>query len=591
MIIAFLICVNFSKKFDLLPFSLPLAVIFSLSYYSLILLLLPFSGMTFDNIVVSNLIIYSGAFFFFVCSAKYFRHQNHNLSVSLRTLLFPATGSVFFVFFLLLISIRHPGGELSWAMSGDARNHLLLALKIIESNGITYEIMSTFPMLSNALVSLLSSSVDRPSFKTGDLLSLDLNNLMLIWLIGFLLTSYIFGRLIFEYKHYLQLNKYFIWTLSSILSLIPFSGFFLTISIFDGFLSATWGFLLMICLSYLNLFARVEYKLSQSFILVVINLLGIILAILIWTPILFIIAPITFYIILRHLKTISKNYLYLLYLLPLILISFLLFSIPLSGSPSVGLDGAGNFPRYTLVIMLLLLLGFLLLIYAYVTKVAKLDFNYSLLLFPFLPIPTLALVIIFIMSKREPDQSKWSYYSLKILWQYDMLLIFFMIVIIIGILNNTKKFVYGLPSMLTYVSMTSAVLLIPSLLFHVSPAQNSIRLISQGWNFPNSTIVTEILQVGNSLNNQEVLFWKNSVHPNNDRLGNFWLALYDKNSKPYSFAVWAYYSNQVDANFLCELLENQPNRKIITSQKSETLEDLATCEIEIPDATKVFFNK
>jgi hypothetical protein len=119
---------------------------------------------------------------------------------------------------------------------------------------------------------------------------------------------------------------------------------------------------------------------------------------------------------------------------------------------------------------------------------------------------------------------------------------------------------------------------------------NSIRLISQGWNFPNSTIVKDVLLIGNSLNNQEVLFWKYSDHPNNDRLGNFWLNLYDKGSKPNTFTGWAYYSNHVDSTFLCELLENQPNRKIITSRKSETLEDLANCKPEILNVTKVFFN-
>ena len=591
MITAFIICINFSNRLNLLSFSLPLAVIFSLAYYSLILVLLPFSGLSFDNKVISNLIIYSNALFFFVFSDKRFRLPNQTSFVSLRAFWFPATGSIFIILVLLLVSFRHPGGELSWVMYGDARNHLNYALKIIESNGITFEILSKYPVLSFALVSLLSSSFERASFKTGDLLALDLHNFMFIWLIAFLLTSYIFGRLIFEFKYYLQFNKYFIWFLSSLLSLIPISGFFMSLSISEGFTSATWGFLIMVCLFYINLFAQVGDKLEQKFSLVLINLLGIILAILIWTPLLFITAPVTLYILLRYLKPISRNYLFMFYLLLLISISLILFLAPFTGSQGyVGLDGAGSFPRYTLAILLLFLLIFLLLFYTYITKLMKLRLNYSLLVLPFLPIPTLVLAIIYVMSKRQPDQSKWSYYSLKLLWQYDMLIIFFILVVIISILNNSKLSDFGSLRMLNYALMASSILLVPVLLYQVSPMSNSIRLISQGWNFPTSTMVKDILRVGNSLNNQEVLFWKYSDHPNNDRLGNFWLNLYDKGSKPNTFTGWAYYSNHVDSTFLCELLENQPNRKIITSRKPETLEDLANCKVKIPDVSKVFFN-
>lgn len=591
MIIAFIICINFCKKFQLLTFSLPLAVIFSLSYYSFVLLLLPFSGIEFNNHIVSNLIIYSNAFFFFIFSQNYFRRSNEISLVPLSTFWFPATGSIFLIFIILLVSFRHPGGELSWVMYGDARNHLNYALKIIESNGITYEILSKYPVLSFALVSLISSSYDRSNFKTGDLLALDLHNFMIMWLIGFVITSYIFGRLLFEYKHYLQLNKFFIWSLSSILSLIPISGFFMSLSISEGFTSATWGFLLMVCLFYVNIFAKVNSALVQKFVLIVTNLLVIILSILVWTPLLFIVAPVTLYILLKYLKTISTNYLYVFFLMLLISTSLYLFLAPLSGSQGyVGLDGAGNFPRHTLAILLLFLLSFLSLFYTYLTKSAKLNLNYSLLLMPFLPIPTLVLAILYVMSKRQPDQSKWSYYSLKLLWQYDMLMIFFIIVFIIAILNKAKLFENGNSKKMSYALMACSILLVPFLLYQVSPMSNSIRLISQGWNFPNSTIVKDVLLIGNSLKNQEVLFWKYSDHPNNDRLGNFWLNLYDKGSKPNSFTGWAYYSNHVDSTFLCDLLENQPNRKIITSRKSETLQDLATCKIKIPDITKVFFN-
>lgn len=81
------------------------------------------------------------------------------------------------------LATRGPAYGIAWAMSGDARNHLLIMRSSIFHGGITIDQVRTYPAALNAIAGIVSGSTSRGGLPSGELLLHDARALAAVYIL------------------------------------------------------------------------------------------------------------------------------------------------------------------------------------------------------------------------------------------------------------------------------------------------------------------------------------------------------------------------------------------------------------------------
>ena len=211
-----------------------------LSFYYEVLLLIGVRIPFFANTTTGNLIVLTPMI---ICgSIAYFRipatSEPRNYSVAVFT------GSTCLISFLTFAYMKF-GGVLTWAMSGDSRNHVYQMRAVIDRGGIT--LFDGYPGLANGIAGLLGGWQYNSNSAVGGHLGSEIHILGLASVLSIVFCSLISGLFIHKKsdKHDLPLG-----IASSLISLIPISQVFLNTYFTEGFFPSAFSLAILMAVFY-----------------------------------------------------------------------------------------------------------------------------------------------------------------------------------------------------------------------------------------------------------------------------------------------------------------------------------------------------
>lgn len=224
-----LVIINLRSRY--LSLALSRAILQSFATVVFIWLLLAALGLPFEL---------SPVIFFTFVTVQLLRQTDKELvskfPVPINPLIF--LGPLVVVVSVLIGDITH-GGNLSWAMAGDSRNHINWINTVAESNGV---VLTTYPYLPHGVMGTLL-------FAFGDNSSRQIQEIIFLysraWILILILLSLLSAATIMD----LRVKSRLLSTVSLIVvGLVPISSVFLENSIENGFLTTTFATLFLFAL-------------------------------------------------------------------------------------------------------------------------------------------------------------------------------------------------------------------------------------------------------------------------------------------------------------------------------------------------------
>jgi len=201
-----------------------------ISFYFEVILLVGIHINAFKNETIGNFIVVAPMIFFGLIA--YFRLSRSSGARSYSLAIF--TGPTIFISFLVFAYIRFEG-VLTWAMSGDSRNHIYQIRAVIDRGGII--LFNGYPAVANGFAALLGGwQYDSTSAGSGQLGS-EVQILGLTSALILVICSIFSGLFI---KTEIGTNRGATAVAVATISLIPFSQFFLNTYFVEGFFPSSF---------------------------------------------------------------------------------------------------------------------------------------------------------------------------------------------------------------------------------------------------------------------------------------------------------------------------------------------------------------
>lgn len=160
------------------------------------------------------------------------------------------SGPALFVAAVVVSRARSAVGPVIWTMGWDARNHLILARDAIADGGLSPALMGQYPALANAVCGAVAMTPGRSGLAAGALLGHDLAAVAWVWGLGIVLTGVLSGLVGLRVARTLRPAGRAL--AAAVGSLSSISGVTLGVGLELGFLTATWGMVLLSCLLLLG---------------------------------------------------------------------------------------------------------------------------------------------------------------------------------------------------------------------------------------------------------------------------------------------------------------------------------------------------
>jgi hypothetical protein len=157
----------------------------------------------------------------------------------LATILGVGVGPGLFVGALAVSWHRSPVGPLSWAMAGDAVNDVWYIRLAVAAGGVTLPLLHDYQLIPNALATAASAGPGRNGLLAGPLLEHDVAALAWSWATGIILIGVLAALIARWLTRGLGRRSALLATATG--SLISLSGGVLGISVWHGFITASWG--------------------------------------------------------------------------------------------------------------------------------------------------------------------------------------------------------------------------------------------------------------------------------------------------------------------------------------------------------------
>jgi hypothetical protein len=509
----------------------------------------------------------------------------------------------FLGFIIVLVAYINKGvAGFAWALSGDARNHLLLSRQIIDEGGVTLQLLSWYPPLGNVLLSLSSSIPGRGIHQSSQSLIVDFTSIGLMTFSLLSLVSILSATIA---ANILSSSKF---RLSAILfsALAPFLGFVSGVAFQDGFYPALFA----IATIELTFLVTLLYVNSESNELRSVCLVALVwtipLALSIWTFVALVPFVLFLWLFYRCWKSQFFSSLKMRFLIANTILSAsfsLALVIPVvlrkTGSTYVALTGSIQSPKPIIFLLFSCFLVMLVLLH----QQSNVDDFWKPLFMAnfFVGVLILAMVLV---QKPSPF---WNYYPAKLAWIWESSLLWIFPVATCLILSRDshaegKKRVKadrypGLNIVQQWIPASMPFVLPLTLVLAIQPWQspfvslngyvsNYESRIINGWHAPSNLVVDKVVSLMDQ-GEANYVFW-DAFNPSDDRLGNFLLALTVQQRDPgYTWPIpqigaWAYLENPTEIASLCELISDKSVKwTVITNDANLNDEVFVNCGIEI----------
>ena len=474
---------------------------------------------------------------------------------------------------------------IAWAMSGDARNHVLIARAVLHDGGLTIRELRSYPALINDLIGQGSGAGGRDGLSPGQLLLHDASALAVIYVVSGIAIGVLFIAALLELlpratatKPRLPPSITLVALASAATSASPLV---LGTALIGGFVTAYATIPLLLACIVLALRFCTE-PLPWTLVL-----LGsaTILTLFSWPPIA--IVPAILIILLgliglaqRHAGAEFPKAPKWAWIAAIIIslgaLGAALVIVVVEWRPlrsEFASPGAIVAPE----MRILYLLGLVAVGSLFAVKKRSRRLQYS--------IPILA-VIIGVIAVKWLLTFPASYYGTKSLWLLMSCLLWVAFVpALISVTGNQRgggDLRWSEPSRVIQAGAWSAVALI--VIGLSTTVGNPLTSAKRGWSQPSAAVVTETVAAGDEYHRFATWDWSDA---SDDRLGNFWAALeWDSSAAgdflpggpglPQGFASWAY-TETGNTSQLCALAEGTPHLVIVTSNRSLTEQLKETC--------------
>jgi hypothetical protein len=470
------------------------------------------------------------------------------------------------------VESRSPGTGLAWAMSGDARNHVLNMRQVIEQGGATLASLQSYPLTANAIGGTLAVAAGRGGLPPGTLLLHDVEALASLYVLIALAVSVLFAAVtaMVVTLRSRPASSPLLAPVLVVAALLPTTALVSMTGLRDGFLTAYLG--LAVLLAAVGLALAGAARPSAMLALLVAASGPLLLTV--WSVLALLVVPVTFLLAWFALRTPTAGAGPDRWRRPLLGLALLLGLVPLvlfyaqmeTLSAAFALSGAVIRPDCALLVLLVLAA-------AAAVAVAQEPPVRRAALSALTVLTTGGLVIAWLES-FQPESADWGYYGSKTLWilgsAYLWLLLVPAVLVAVDVAarRDASDFACG-------VGAVALAVLAPVLADVTSPLKNPLRFAAAGWEQPAAVNVPSLQELGDA--GDPFAYWRWAVptaYTGDDRIGNFWAAAIwgttragvpvDVDGLPGGPRAWAY-SAGGDIQALCALASAVPGLRVVTT--------------------------
>ena len=478
------------------------------------------------------------------------------------------------------LSVRGTSYGVAWAMSGDARNHLLIMRATLFNGGITVDQLRSYPAGFNALAAVVSGSTSRADLSNGELLVHDIHALVGVYAVLVIAVACMVVAVLSAFITRSALLRGRSGITTSIVLLIAamtaVSPLVLGTTLVDGFFSAYGALALSlasIAIALKALDREIRSPLPYAFLAP-----GALVLFVSW-PILAIIpiALATFVAFVDCTRLIRERS--AIEVKPRSLVRWLPHSLPMLSAlaicvvtlqnlsklkASFSLSGSTTPPNIWALPIIALISVSLALISSKTHRTFMLAVVWTIVVGTG--------VVLWLMHVPGGWQDlRWSYYSHKTLWLLVSSLIWVPFVPLIYIADRVIVAGREDRHVRNAISLGLAALAVIAGMSITTTAAEPLSKAAAGWQQPTAEVMSRVLTVADD--NRAFVLWDVSDQ-GDDRLGNFWAAftwtttptgLYqaDPAMLPGGFAYWAYfYTEQIQD--LCKVVNAYPEITVVT---------------------------
>ena len=511
------------------------ATLIYISIFVVLLVVLPYIGIQ-QNQKSISLILY--LVLFVTATGSLFRNREFDSSRNLYPLLAGFMGSVFLLI-LIARGIQVNGSIYPWAMSGDARNHLLVVRQTVSDGRV--RIIDSYPAFGDAIVGVISGwRIDEDFAKLGKLAYeirlLAITIVMYLGGIGFLSSRSV--------SRGLRTNATFIFIAAGVMSFVMLSQFWLENYLRWGFMSS--GMVVLVCIALYNVLTSRE----TPFGILIFYFSVAILVVLTTFPIMVgAVAGLAFGPLIsgsKRFRNTYKNKLILVASLtaPFVILWVLTPHLPLQGYMQGKLNIPGGITAVNPKLTLLFVVAFALILL--VGKHSTLNLAVSGL--------TLSLSTL-IIDKYLDFVLTETYYLQKFRWLSLFLICIILCTCLVSVYLETHNlsFRIGLASLCAF-----ATLLFVCPVLQEFSSKNYVKSMAQSWEYPTLQEARKIVDANTRA--PRAVFWQASPDYLSTQIMNMWLMMGIEEIRSKSdIVLWTYQRDQFSLQTICEFaLDNKP---------------------------------
>jgi hypothetical protein len=468
---------------------------------------------------------------------------------------------------------RSPGTGHAWAMSGDARNHVLNMRQVIEQGGATLASLQSYPLTANAIGGTLAVAAGRSGLPPGTLLLHDVEALASLYVLIALAVSVLFAAVtaMVVTLRSRPVSSPLLAPVLVVAALLPTTALVSMTGLRDGFLTAYLGLAVLLAAVGLALAGAAR----PSAVLALLVGASAPLLLTVWSVLALLVVPVTCLLAWLALRApaAAAGAGGERWRLPLLGLALLLGLVPLGVfyaeidtlSAAFALPGAVIRPDAALLVLLVLTAA------AAVAVAQEPPVRRAAL--SALTVLTTGVPVIAWLESFQPESADWGYYGSKTLWILGSAYLWLLLVpaVLVAVDVAARR---GASAFACGVGAVALAVMAPVVADVTTPLENPVRSAAAGWEQPASVNVPTLQEFGDA--GDPFAFWYWAVptsYTGDDRIGNFWAAAIWGTTKagapvnvgglPGGPRAWAY-SSSGDIEELCTLARAVPGLRVVT---------------------------
>ena len=449
------------------------------------------------------------------------------------------------------IGQRAPGARLSWAMSGDARNHVLLMRDVLAAGGVTREQLLAYPITSDGIAAAIAAP-GRAGLAPGQLLTHDVSALVSTYVLMLIAVCVLFAAGVTAMAARGRAEGSLVTWAAVVASGLPITALVTGTALQDGFFSAYLGLVILVAALVLAICLDREPG-ARGGLLVLAATAPLLLTV--WSVLAVIVVPavvlLAFWGVGGKVERITSV------LLALAVPAVLLVKHTELGAVFVQPGGVTR-PHEGLFTALVLACAA-----GAITAALPGRRRQCLLLLSGLGA---GVVVLCALAVVGPGAAHWQYYGSKTLWLVTAAFLWLLVVPAADLASRTRN--GGAVATITASIAVVALAAVAYPLADMSTALPSpLERARAGWSQPNAVSVPALQQYGDQ--GHPFVFWHwsdGATYTGEDRIDTFWsIAAWAAPTTPYPIdpVRWGYESSG-DPQQLCALATAVPDLRVVT---------------------------